>query len=292
MTLSVARLTCWGVVGTGTLISSPQNGMTLHALVNRFDVGDQLHVDGCQLDLALKPNTTPNIVLKGRASLLDIAADVDIAMSDAGFRFNISGAIFGQLRAALLVSGQNFPSGKDIQVQAQVDTAWLNQFKDSAALAVLGAGAGRPTVRSSRRSSWSAINSATTQPTRRRSPALARRSFASSSAIKRRWRPRDAMSNRHWPRSARWDRDQRHTRHHHCRARARSAAAGCSAKAALVGPQNDVNRLNNEINATNGWFYSLPKTDWPWKPSQAREGRGLAPRWRAFTPRAKWRRVP
>mgnify|MGYP000464549129 CR=1 FL=1 len=271
MTLSVARLTCWGVVGTGTLISSPQNGMTLHALVNRFDVGDQLHVDGCQLDLALKPNTTPNIVLKGRASLLDIAADVDIAMSDAGFRFNISGAIFGQLRAALLVSGKNFPSGKDIQVQAQVDTAWLNQFKDSAALAVRGWGgqadsaliAAQQLVSDKQRDNAAyeakiaSTRAAIIAQRQRDQEVLAAARRDVESALAKVSALGNEINTMRATITAERERDQRRLD---------------AARAALVGPQNDVNRLNDEINATNGWFYSLPKTDWPWKPSQAREG--------------------
>ena len=56
------------------------------------DVGDQLHVDGCQLGSRAEAEHHAEHRAEGTSPLLDIAADVDIAMSDAGFRFNISGA--------------------------------------------------------------------------------------------------------------------------------------------------------------------------------------------------------
>lgn len=273
--LSVGRMRCFGVTGAGTIHSSTATGLVLHAQVDAFAVSPQLKIDGCQLDLTLKSGTTPALVLTGRATLLDIESDVAVALSDAGFRFAIHGTLFRGLSARLEVSGGHFPSGQDIAVQAQVDLDWLGQFSAAAVSTVQGwgeqaaaqivaaqqllaqkqrdAGAYAQKIRSMREAilHQREIDQARLSDAQR-DVAMAQAKVDALQAEIRAMLDKIAAERAH---------DQRKLD---------------GARAAVAGAQASVNSINQEIDATNSWFYGLPKVDFPWNASQAREGAWFA----------------
>jgi hypothetical protein len=236
-------------------------------------LGDDLKIRDPYFKLELEPGKIPEVRLEAAVEVLGVTlAEARIRLDDSGFAVDLEGAIFGgAMSAALEVRGGRFSPTATYGVTATLDIRFLQDLLGEAVRALTAV-----------------VGDANREIERARTLLTTIEQKGQAIAAESELRRRQIQERR--------DADARQLREAEAAlqaARARldvltrevdAAKATVEAERAAVKRQIDaaqadvdaatraVNGLTGEINATNRWFYGLPKVAWPWIASQAREG--------------------
>lgn len=281
------KMLAWGLeidADVKTLGSGPLKSLSGTGSVRLPDLGgllvlaDSIDKNGVargnpSFQLALKPGEPPLVRIAAAVRVLGVTTgSVDISLNDAGFKLAVSGNLLGgPLKATLNISGGRLGSNTRYAVAAELDSsafealleqakAKLSRFAEDAKGEIARAESLLADV------DRKAAALTQEQEERRKSIQAARDKDAADlrqaeSEVQTQLACVAALSS-----SAE-------------KARATVLAERAEVDRRIGVAQRDVaaaarsvSALTSEINATNRWFYSLPKVAVPWEASQAREG--------------------
>lgn len=268
----------------------------------------------------LGPGKTPDINLSGLAALLGISAETQIKLSDSGFYFFVDGKIYDLFECRLEAQGGHLDNAAAIMVKATLKNDLFTYLREEATKAIQAASqdaTGRiGDAQKDVDSAQAKVNSLNAQIDAMRATVQAERETAQQK-LKGAQQDVDNAQNRVNSLNAQIDamratvQAERETARqkvasaqqdvNNAQARVNSLNAQIdstratiqaerasaqrqvdAAQARVNDAQNSVNSIQRQIDDLNRWYYSLAKTDWPWKDSQATRAIDFAARQGAY----------
>lgn len=280
------KMHAWGLdidgqvqmAGSGPLRSLVASGaVTLPELGGFLVLAESFDGNGAphgspHFNLNMQPGKLPVVNIAAAASVLGTSSAVNIVLNDAGFKFSLSGPLLGgAVRAQLAISGGRLGPQARYAVAAEIDTLSLSDVLKNAGNQINNAISLASAEIDRAQKLFDLVNKQgrvlQQQEEQQRQAIQAQRN---ADAAKLRKAQSDLQAQKSKVDALARSLDA---------ARATVAAERADVDRRLAAAQRDVNAaanavnsLTGEINSTDRWFHSLPRADWPWKPSQAREG--------------------
>ena len=269
------KMIAWGLdvaAKVETRVVSSRKALHAEGAATLPALGDHLKIRNPIFKLDLEPGKIPEVVLDAAVEVLGLTvAAARVRLDDRGFAITLQGALFNNLSATIEVRGAGFSPTASYGVTATLAVGFLQDLLGEAVrkldAVVTDAGTEIKKARDlltdleKKGQAMDAASDARRQQIQTARDADAKKLRDAEAALQ--------------AASARVDVLRREVD----AARATVAAERAVVEARINAARADVNAaratvhgLTGEINATNKWFYGLPKVAWPWLASQAREG--------------------
>jgi peptidoglycan hydrolase CwlO-like protein len=270
--------------------------------------------------LEVGPSKFPQLNLSGLAALLGISAETKITLSDSGFYFFVDGKIYDLFECRLEAQGGHLDNADAFMVKAMLKNDLFEYLREEATKAIDSAAKDAASSISAAQKDVDAaqaqVNSLNGQIDTMRRTVQAERQAAQQKVASAQQDVTNAQNKvndlnnqlnamRHTVQVERDNAQQKvagaqqdvnnaqnrvndlnnqiaNTRATILAERASAQRQVDAAQAKVNDAQNSVNSIQGQIDSLNHWYYSLPKTDWPWKDSQATRAIDFAARQAAF----------